>query len=192
MKCPETSYRFQAPGEWRDWLQEHHASEKEAWLVIRRAGSTNPGIYYEEAIEEALCFGWIDGVMNSMDEVTYALRFSPRRRGSIWSVSNQRRVEKLISQERMTGAGMARIREAKENGEWEAAQRREDTSIIPADLADILRLDPETLSGFENLPPSQKRQAIHWILSARTQSTRQKRIDSTLEMVKKSVRLGSE
>ncbi len=156
--------------------------------MIRKAGSTQPGILYEQAVEEALCFGWIDGLMKSIDGESYALRFSPRKRGSVWSVSNQYRVEKLISQGRMTEAGLARVSEAKENGQWAAAQRREDTSILPEDLVEALRLHPDGLNGFENLPQSLKKQHIHWILTARTQKTRHARIEKTVQMVMKNRR----
>jgi uncharacterized protein YdeI (YjbR/CyaY-like superfamily) len=190
MKIPEHPLHFQDKDEWRAWLQENHSTQQEAWLAILKNQETRPGVYYEEAVEEAVCFGWIDGVMKSVNARFYYLRFSPRKRGSIWSVSNQRRVEQLIAQGRMTDAGMAKVREAKENGEWEAAIRREDTSSLPDDVSGALKKNPEAQANFEKYPASQKRQFLFWIASAKTEKTRQKRIQEMVEMVANNRRLG--
>lgn len=189
MKIPEQPLRFQSRGEWRAWLQENHSVQKEAWLLILKNNVTKPGVFYEQAVEEAVCFGWIDGVMRSFDAECYCLRFSPRKPGSIWSVSNQRRVEQLTMQGRMTEAGMAKVREAQENGEWEAAIRREDTSNLPEDLADALKKNEEAQVNFDKLSSSQKKQFLYWIASAKTAETRQKRIQETVEMVVHNKRL---
>jgi uncharacterized protein YdeI (YjbR/CyaY-like superfamily) len=151
MKVPDRPLHFQNKDEWRAWLQENQATQNEAWLVVRKNHVIQPGVYYEEAMEEAVCYGWIDGVMKSADTDYYYLRFSPRKSGSIWSVSNQIRVERLIAQGRMTEAGLAKVREAKENGEWEAAIRREDTSNLPGDFMEVLTKDAEAHTNFENL-----------------------------------------
>ncbi len=181
MEIPEQLLRFQSQDEWRAWLQENHASQKEAWLVILKNHAPGPGVHYEEAVEEAVCFGWIDGVMKSTGADFYYLRFSPRKRGSVWSVSNQRRVERLTAQGRMTEAGMAKVREAKESGEWEAATRREDTSNLPPDLFEALSKNMEAQSNFEKLPASQKKQFLYWIADAKTEKTRQKRIQAVIQ-----------
>lgn len=183
MKIPDKPFQFRSKDEWRSWLVENHASQKEAWLVILKNTVTRPGIFYEDAVEEAVCFGWIDGVMKSANTEFYFLRFSPRKRGSIWSVSNQERVERLIAQGRMTEAGMAKVREAVENGEWQAANLREDTSRLPEDLREALSQNLEALVNFEKLPTSQKKQYLYWIASAKREQTRQKRIQKIIEMV---------
>jgi len=104
--------------DWRAWLEKHHVSEKHVWLIIHRKHTGKVGLLLEEAVEEALCFGWIDGLLRPLDGERYALRFSPRKKGGHWSESNRKRVAKLIRQGRMAEAGLARVREAKENGEW--------------------------------------------------------------------------
>jgi uncharacterized protein YdeI (YjbR/CyaY-like superfamily) len=190
MKNPENPLHFQNKNEWRVWLQENHATQKEAWLVILKNHASRPGVFYEEAVEEAVCFGWIDGVMKSAPAEYYFLRFTPRKRGSIWSVSNQQRVERLTAQGKMTAAGMAEVREAKENGEWEAAIRREDISSLPEDLSRAMEGNTEAQANFEKYPASQKKQFLYWIASARTEKTRQKRIQGTVEMAAKNQRLG--
>jgi len=192
MKPPDHPLRFESLDRWRAWLEGHHASEESAWLVILKSRAAGPGIYYEDAVEEALCFGWIDGVMKSVDAEAYYLRFSPRKQRSNWSVPNQKRVEKLIAQGRMTDAGMAKVREAKENREWEAAIRREDTSRLPDDLLEALAANPEAQANFDRLSPSQKKQFLYWIASARTEGTRCSRIQLTVEMAADNRRLGAE
>ena len=188
MKIPDKPLHFHSKDEWRAWLQENHAAQKEAWLVILKKQVTGPGVFYEEAVEEAVCFGWIDGFMKPAAAEFYYLRFSPRKRGSVWSVSNQKRVERLIAQGRMTEAGMAKVWEAKENGEWEAAVRREDTSSLPEDLRLALERNPEAQANFDKFPSSQKKQLLFWIASAKTEKTRQKRIQEMVEMAAKNKR----
>jgi uncharacterized protein YdeI (YjbR/CyaY-like superfamily) len=169
--------------EWRAWLHENHAVAKEAWLIIRKKHVIGPGVTYDEALEEALCFGWIDSLMHSVDADTFTLRFSPRKPRSIWSESNKQRVEQLIEQGRMTAAGMAAARQAQENGEWDKAAEREDTSILPSDLEAALEADEGARTGFETLAPSHKRQYIYWITAARTAETRRRRVRETLRVV---------
>jgi uncharacterized protein YdeI (YjbR/CyaY-like superfamily) len=176
MKIPDQPLHFQDRDAWRQWLEENHAKENQAWLDILKNKAPGPGVHYEEAVEEAVCFGWIDGGMKGSAGDFYYLRFTPRKPGSVWSVSNQQRVERLIAQGKMTEAGMAKVREAIENGEWEAAIRREDTSSLPDDLREALEGHPGALAGFERPPASQKKQDLYWLASAKTEATRQKRI----------------
>ena len=192
MRVPDHPLHFQTKDEWRAWLIDHHATQKEAWLVILKNHVIKPGIFYKDAVEEAVCFGWIDGVMKSADAEFYYLRFSPRKPGSVWSVSNQRRVELLIAQGRMTEAGMAKVREAVENGEWEAAILREDTSNLPEDLKEALKKNDVAQAKFEKLPASQKKQFLYWIASAKLEETRQKRIRGTIELVANNRQFGEE
>ena len=112
---------FASRDDWRAWLEENHATALEIWLVHYKKHTGKPGLTLEEAVEEALCFGWIDGVLKLIDDEKYALRFSPRKKGSVWSETNKRRVAKLIRQGHMTEAGLAKVREAKANGQWQAA-----------------------------------------------------------------------
>ena len=107
--------------EWHAWLQRNHAVEKEVWLIIYKKHAATRSLTLEEATEEALCFGWIDSIMKRIDDEKNALRYTPRRKGSNWSEANKKRAAKLIEQGRMTEAGLAKIDEAKENGEWDEA-----------------------------------------------------------------------
>ena len=191
MKAPDHPFHFQNQHEWRAWLEQHHATQPEAWLLILKSRAAGPGIYLEEATEEAAAFGWVDSVLKSVSgESFFYLRFTPRKPGSLWSVSNQKRVERLIAQGRMTEAGMAKVREAMENGEWEAAIRREETSSLPDDLRRALETNVASAANFENYPASQKKMFLYWIASARTEKTRQKRIHAAVEMAAQNKRFG--
>jgi uncharacterized protein YdeI (YjbR/CyaY-like superfamily) len=183
--------RFTNRDEWRAWLEANHATVGEAWLVHYKKHTGQPGLSLEEAVEEALCFGWIDGVLRPIDDEKYALRYSPRKKGSIWSEVNKRRVRKLIKQGRMTEAGLAKIREAKANGEWLAATQREDTTNIPADLKKALKANKQTWRNFESLALSHKKLFIYWITSAKTDVTRQRRIQETVRLVAENKKLGT-
>jgi uncharacterized protein YdeI (YjbR/CyaY-like superfamily) len=171
---------FHKPEEWRSWLEEHHSTTKDAWLLISRKGATKACLDLEEAIADALCFGWIHGALEPIDQGSYGLRFSPRQPNSIWSVNNERRAEKLIKEGRMTPAGMEKIKEAKESGEWEAAKEREDVSSVPDDLVQELEENDAWLA-FENWPASQKVQYLYWLESAKRPETREKRLRAIVE-----------
>jgi uncharacterized protein YdeI (YjbR/CyaY-like superfamily) len=169
--------------EWRVWLEQNHSCKSEAWLVLYKKKYKDLGLTLEVAIEEALCFGWIDGTLRSIDEQTYALRYSPRRPNSIWSVSNIQRVENLIKTGRMTEAGKVKIAEAKENGQWDAAIRREQVEIIPEDLERALRRKKGALAAYRALPKSRKKQYIFWLQSAKREETVQKRIRKIIDEI---------
>ena len=168
---------------WRSWLDDHSSEASEAWLVIRKKHSTLPGLSLEDAVEEALCYGWIDGTLNTRDDQTYLLRFSPRRANSVWSMSNIRRVEKLQRSGSMTEVGHAAVQKAKESGQWQAAIDRENLEIIPSDLESALRRTEGATAAYRNLPDSKKKQLIYWLQSAKRKETRQKRIDEIVEKV---------
>lgn len=179
-KVPDDCLAFASREAWRAWLEEHHSTEDKAWLLIRRNKSASQFLTLHEAVEEALCLGWIDGALKPINQDAYALRFSPRRPNSIWSVNNIRRAEKLILEGRMAPAGMEKIIEAKENGEWEAAFIREDVSSVPDDLVQALE-ENDTWIAFENWPASQKMQYLYWLESAKKPETRSKRIQAIVE-----------
>jgi uncharacterized protein YdeI (YjbR/CyaY-like superfamily) len=183
MRTPANPLQVVGPDGWRAWLEANHAVEKEAWLLIHKKHAAQHGLTYDEALDEALCFGWIDGLMRSVDDDTFTLRFSPRKPRSIWSESNKRRVSRLTDQGRMAEAGLAAVRQAQQNGEWDRAAEREDTSILPYDLEQALAADEDALMYFERLAPSHKKQYIYWITSAKTQETRLRRVRETVRLI---------
>jgi len=173
--------------EWRQWLEKNHRTEKNVWVVIPHAGSSAAGVRYEDAAEEAICFGWIDSLPRKRDDSTQLLLFSRRHPGSSWSKKNRDRAERMIAAGLMTEAGMESIREAKESGTWlalEGVQKNE----IPADLAGALEKNPAALKNFTAFPPSSKRIILEWIQNAKRQETRQKRIQETVRLAAANIR----
>jgi uncharacterized protein YdeI (YjbR/CyaY-like superfamily) len=168
---------------WRRWLEKNHEHNSEAWLAICKKGARAACLSLEDAVLEALCFGWIDGKLETLDKDRYALRFSPRRSDSIWSLSNIRRVEKLVEEGLMTEAGYRRIQEGFESGQWDSAIEREQVDEIPADLERSLRRRKGALSAYRSLTASRKKQLLHWIATAKRPETRLKRIETIVDQL---------
>jgi uncharacterized protein YdeI (YjbR/CyaY-like superfamily) len=181
MKKPVKCLEFGSREQWRTWLTNHHATQTQAWLIIYKKKFSALGITLGEAVEEALCFGWIDSTMNSLDEKRYALRFSPRKSQSIWSMGNIRRAEKLIAEGKMTEAGQQKIEEAKANVEWDATIRREQVDVIPEALEAALRQHEGALAAYRALPDSRKKQYIYWLQRAKREETKQRRIQKIVD-----------
>jgi len=175
---------------WRAWLAEHHATAKEMWLVFFKKHTGQPGLTYIEALEEALCFGWIDGILKRIDGQKHTVRFSPRTKNSIWSEQNKKRVRRLIQEGRMTDAGLAKIKEAKANGQWAKAAQREDVTVVPPELTAALADNAAARRNFAKLAPSYRRQFIYWISMARRDETRQRRVAESLRLLVRNERLG--
>lgn len=175
---------------WRSWLEQHHVSSSEAWLIIPKAHGGLPGMSLAEAIEEALCFGWIDSIMKSIDDRSYALRFTPRKAGSNWSVSNKRRVQKLIQEGRMTPAGMAKVTFPLD----ETCEARQASGLdeLSGEVHKILKSNPVAWANFEKLPASAREIYLRWIVSARKEDTRLKRARTAVELLEYNLRLGIE
>ena len=129
---PDDTFFAEDRAAWREWLAAHHQDQTLVWLLLHKKHVQEPSVGYDEAVEEALCWGWIDGLVNRWDERSFALRFTPRKPGSVWSEGNVARVERLVADGRMTPAGMALVDEAKRRGTWDHAAsgrrvpRRED------------------------------------------------------------------
>lgn len=170
-------------GEWRRWLENHYAERGEAWLVFYKKGVREEWLTLDEAVEEALCFGWIDGKLKSLDDERYSLRFCPRRPNSVWSMSNIQRVEELIKANLMTPAGLEKIDQAKESSQWQAAIMREQTDVIPPDLEKALRRKRGAIVAYRDLTDSKKKEYLHRIYSAKRPETRARRIESIVSEV---------
>lgn len=179
---------------WRDWLIENHESRDEAWLVRYKVHTGRPGISYEDAVEEALCFGWIDGRVRRIDDERYMIRFTPRRSGSRWSALNIGRAEKMIEEGLMTDAGLAEIKSARKDGRWERAfkddKNRKKEIDMPEDLAGAMKKNREALENFEQMAPSYRRNYIRWVEAARKSDTRQRRIDEVVQRAARNIKPG--
>ena len=168
---------------WRAWLAEHHATSAEIWLVLGKKGSGIQTVTLDEAMEEAVCFGWVDSVVKRLDDRPHALRFTPRKPKSVWSQSNVDRVQRLTAEGRMTPAGLALVDTAKASGRWEAATRRDVLMAPPPELEAALTARPGGREGFARLPASLKKQLIHWIAEAKRPETRRRRVDEVIRRI---------
>lgn len=160
---------------WRVWLEENHAGTHGVWLVYYKKGSGQPSVSYDEAVEEALCFGWIDSLVNPIDEQRYKQVFTPRKPGSRWSRLNKQRVERLIAEGRMTPAGMEKINAARQDGSWTMLDAIEDL-VRPDDLAEALAANPAAEAGYQALASSQKKIILAWLHDTKNPETRRQRI----------------
>jgi uncharacterized protein YdeI (YjbR/CyaY-like superfamily) len=161
---------------WRSWLAAHHDAKKEIWLIFFKAHTGKPSVTYRDAVEEALCFGWIDGIIKRIDDEKYAQRFSPRRPGSRWSESNKARVRKMIREGLMTPTGMALVEAGKKSGAWHNASAVERPDAAPAGLDAALAKNTKARRFWESLPPSYRRLYAAWVLDAKRDETRAKRV----------------
>lgn len=176
--------------DWRTWLKVNHAIKKEIWLIYYKKHTGKPRIPYDDAVEEALNFGWIDSIVKKIDEEKYAQKFTPRKDTSGWSEPNKRRVERMIKQGQMTEAGMAKIRVAKKNGQWYKTAASKQIWAMPAELENALNTNKKAKKYFDSLTPSYQRQYIGWIASAKREKTREKRIKEAINLLEQKQKLG--
>ncbi|MFH1032369.1 MAG: YdeI/OmpD-associated family protein [Chloroflexota bacterium] len=179
----EKALYFKDSQEWRKWLEENSGRSQEVWLVHYKKNSGKTSVSLSDAVDEALCFGWIVGKLKSIDEEKYILRYSPRKPNSVWSNINKVKAENLIASGRMTPAGLARIEEAKQNSLWDGAYTNKKRDEIPADLLSTLAKHPVAMKNFENFANTYRNMYIGWVTGAKTAETRQKRI---IEVVRRT------
>ena len=166
--------------EWRAWLERHHGRGTGVWLVTWRAGSGGPRIGYEESVEQALCFGWVDSKGRSLDAERSMLWFAPRKRGSGWARTNKERIERLTAGGLMAPAGLAVIEAAKADGSWTLLDDVENL-VVPDDLAAALAANPPAREHWDAFPRSARRALLEWIVQAKRPETRAKRVAETAE-----------
>lgn len=173
--------------DWRDWLFRYSEREKGLWLIIYKKDSGVPSVYYPEAVDEALCFGWIDSKPNKRDDRSYYQYFSVRNPRSYWSKVNKEKVERLLSEGRMAAPGLEMVRLAKESGTWNALDEVE-ALVVPGDLAEAFARHPGSAENFDAFPRSVKRGILEWIFQAKRAATRAKRIEETASKAKENIR----
>lgn len=172
---------------WHAWLEANHATAKGAWLVTWRARSGRRGLDYEAAIEEALCFGWVDSTGGRYDDERGRLYFAPRKPRSVWAATNKARVERLIAAGRMAPAGLAAIARAKANGSWEILDSVERLEV-PDDLAAALAARPPAASNFAAFTPSARKMMLGWVAQAVRPETRAARVAKIAESAARNER----
>jgi uncharacterized protein YdeI (YjbR/CyaY-like superfamily) len=176
--------------DWRVWLSKNHASKKEVWLIYYKKHTGKPSIPYDDSVEEALCFGWIDGIIKRVDDEKCARKFMPRKDRSRWSESNKKRAEKMIREGKMTEAGMVRIEDAKKNGEWFKSQERSTELNVPRFIDEALRENGKARENFDNLAESYRRLYVRWISSAKREETRIRRLKEAISLLEQNKKLG--
>ncbi len=176
--------------DWRLWLNENHRKKKEVWLIYYKKHTGKPRIPYDDAVEEALCFGWIDSIVRKIDNETYMQKFTPRKEKSNWSDSNKKRVEKLIGIGKMTKAGLEKIEIAKTNGAWDKIITSTKSFEMPIEFENALGLNESAKIFFVSLSSSGRNQYIGWIASAKKIETKQRRVKEAMSLLNKKQKLG--
>jgi uncharacterized protein YdeI (YjbR/CyaY-like superfamily) len=183
MKTDYPLKAFKTPRSFETWLSRHHTKAAGIRLKFAKKASGIPSVRYDDVLEIALCYGWIDGQSKAIDADWYWQRFTPRRRGSLWSKRNRDLVARLIEEERMQPAGQAEIDRAKANGRWEAAYDSPANAKVPADLAGALRRSPRARRFFELLDARNRYAILHRLMTARTPEIRSKRLAAFMQML---------
>jgi uncharacterized protein YdeI (YjbR/CyaY-like superfamily) len=167
---------FATPAAWRRWLAAHHTTRAELWVGFFKRESGRPSITWPESVDEALCFGWIDGLRKRVDAESYMIRFTPRRPGSIWSAINVRRAKQLMKLRRMRAAGKRQFlaRTGARTGLYSFEQRK--APRLPAAYTRLFRSDPDAWQFFKEQPPWYQRSAVWWVISAKREDTRRRRL----------------
>lgn len=175
---------FPTAAGWRRWLAKNWTQQKGEWVLVAKK-STPRGVHHAQALEEALCWGWIDSQLSPHDGQYFALWFCPRRPGSIWSAANRAAALRLVREGRMQPPGLARIREAKANGRWDSAYASAAPPRLPADARRALQ-QAGRLEAFRRLSPSRRLQLVHWVLEAKRPETRARRVGALARQVGES------
>ena len=176
---------------WRKWLRENHSCVDEIWLVYFKKHTGIPSISYQDSLDEALCFGWVDSLIRRIDDDRYARKFTPRRDDSQWSLVNKTRVQELIAEGRMTEHGLFKVEAAKQSGSWDNPVTKPETEFeIPPEFEQALAENPEAAQFIESLAKTYRKQYIYWVASAKRPETREKRIAESIRLLSEGKKLG--
>jgi uncharacterized protein YdeI (YjbR/CyaY-like superfamily) len=182
-KTAEPVLSFTTQDAWEEWLEENHADVPGVWLKIPKAGSGLVGVDYAQALESALCHGWIDGQKKKLDEKNWLQRFTPRRRGSSWSQVNRQKATELIERGRMRPAGLREVEKAKADGRWEAAYASQSKATVPDDLRAALDASPAAREFFATLDSRNRYAILYRVQDAKKPQTRAARIEKFVAML---------
>lgn len=180
---------FKNRNQWRKWLSKNHSSEKSVVLVIYKKHMKGKGLTLEEAVEESLCFGWIDSQIKSIDGDRFIQRYSQRSDKSVWSKINREKAESLIASGKMTEAGMQKIRIAKENSSWDGAYTSKERMELPEDLKKALMKNKKAWDNFDNFANTYWNMYGGWVVEAKQEKTRKNRIKKVVEYASKNQKL---
>lgn len=176
--------------DWRSWLAANHDRETEIWLVYNKRHTGEPRVEYDDAVEEALCFGWIDSVVRTIDADRYAQKFTPRKARSKWSASNRERFARMVREGRMTPAGLAKAPPPEEDGPAAQSPAKRVGDSVPGYIEEALRANGAAWTNFSNLAPSYRRLYVGWIEDAKKEETRRKRLVEAVSLLERNKKLG--
>ena len=175
---------------WRDWLSRHHARKQEIWLLFLKKHAAKPCVTYAEAVEEALCFGWIDSTLKRIDENQHTVRFTPRKNTKLWSNLNRKRFRKMAAQGKMTDAGRAKVHASVDIERDDPLTGKNRKLRIPDIVREGLQADPQAWTQFQDRAPSQQRIIAHWIMDAKRPETRARRLKRTIRAMHRKEPIG--
>lgn len=180
---------FPTPAEFRAWLRANHARATELWVGLYKKGSGRPSIDWNQSVDEALCFGWIDGLRKSIDDEAYRIRFTPRKRTSVWSRKNLKRIQELIAEGRVEPPGLAiyEARDPEKTSVYSFEQAGEP--VLDPGYAAQLSADRDAQVFFDALPPSARKACVRWVQSGKRAETRQRRLDVLIDCSRRGVRI---
>ena len=179
---------FRTPADFRTWLEKNHATATEVWVGFYKKDSGKPSIRWPESVDEALCFGWIDGIRKRVDGISYQIRFTPRRRGSIWSATNIKRAKELAQEGRMRSAGLSAFAARIENRSGIYSYEQRNTELGQP-YAKLLKKNKAASTFFKKQPPSYRKMIGWWIISAKKEETRMARLAKLISESAKGKRL---
>jgi uncharacterized protein YdeI (YjbR/CyaY-like superfamily) len=183
--------RVQGIADWRAWLKKNHESQEVVWLVFQKKGQGDPPFDYHMALDEALCYGWVDSLLRAIDEKEYMRKFTPRKPTSTWSEINKKKVEQLVREGRMTPAGMRTIQVAKENGMWDKGVKLPEVDdSLPGALLHAFQTNQEARDQYFNMSRSRQRPFNIWINMAKRAETIQKRVSESVRLLENGEELG--
>lgn len=179
--------KAKSQNDWRKWLEKNHVKENAVWLIIAKKDSGITSVNYAQAVDEALCFGWIDAVANKKDETSFYQYFTKRKPKSKWSKVNKEKVTRFIKEGKMAPAGMAMVDLAKAKGTWDALNEVEDL-IVPEDMLKLFKKNKVAFENWKTFSRSIQRGILEWISNAKKEETRTKRIVETISLAEKNIK----
>lgn len=185
---PDDVTFFETKTDFKNWLENHHTTEEVLWMGLYKVNSGKTSIRWSEAVEVALCFGWIDGLRKSIDDDSYKIRFTPRKSNSHWSQKNIDTAEQLIEEGRMQPAGLRAYRQRDEDNSAQASYEQEEVSL-KKEYEKKIRANPKAWAFFQELAPGYTRTSIHWVMSAKMEETRQRRLQVLIESCEKGQKI---
>ncbi len=182
---------FETSEQWESWLEQNHDTETELWLVYFKKHTDVPGISYEESVQSALCWGWIDGLVKKLDDDRYARKFTPRKENSVWSESNKKRVATLLNEGRIKPMGLKKIEAAQQNGNWNKVISPPEIDLSPPnELKEELAKHPKAEAYFNSLNKRHQKEYIVWIKMAKRPETKERRVKQSIQLLLEKKNLG--